>query len=129
MSSVLTEEDNLSQIFLPTSQLFLFVLFYVLAIINVKKPHIHMRYIIVSSIALFGPTIGRIDFGIEEVNADLWFMSFCVLSFLIYEKFKKGIYKPFLLGFVTFVVIHIANVSFTYSIIWQNVAKIIFIKT
>lgn len=98
MIPVLNVEENLAQIFLPISQLVLFVVFYVLAIINVNKPHLHMRYVIISSISLFGPTIGRINFGLKNFNADLWFMNLCVLFFLFLKFLKKVFTSLFYMG-------------------------------
>ena len=85
-----------------------------------------MRYIIVSSVALFGPTIGRIDFGLGDFNTDLWFMNLCILIFLIYEAFKNRIFKPYYIGLLFFVMIHICNVWFADSVLWRAIAKNIF---
>lgn len=124
MKPHLSLDENLSQIFLPISQLFLFTLFYVLAILNTKKIAVHMRYIIISSISLFGPTIGRIDFGLgEDFNTDLWFMNACLLIFLLYDKYYNKNYKSYLIGLFFFVIIHIANVWFANTELWRTVAK------
>jgi hypothetical protein len=121
--SLVSLDENISQIFLPISQLFLFTIFYVLAMLNKRKVKIHMRYIIVSSVALFGPTIGRIDFGLDYFNADLWFMDICILGFLIYDMFYDKKYKPYLIGLFFFIIIHIANVWFANSVFWSTIAK------
>ncbi|WP_347924321.1 hypothetical protein [Pontimicrobium sp. SW4] len=125
MKTHLSLDENLSQLFLPISQLFLFVLFYILAMLNVKKLKIHMRYIIVSSVALFGPTIGRIDFGLDSFNADLWFMDLCLVAFLIYDTYYKKDYKPYLVGCILFFLMHIGSIWFSDTYLWREGAKII----
>ncbi|NVK52107.1 MAG: hypothetical protein HWD85_04175 [Flavobacteriaceae bacterium] len=85
-----------------------------------------MRYIIVSSVALFGPTIGRIDFGLGDFNTDLWFMDLCLLAFLLYDIHYKKSYKPFLIGCILFFLIHIGNLWLPDTYIWREGAKIIF---
>ncbi|MEQ9297904.1 MAG: hypothetical protein RIF33_05040 [Cyclobacteriaceae bacterium] len=126
---VLSGDENLAQIFFPISQMILFTLFYILAIVNKHNAPIHMRYIIVSSIVLLGPTIGRIDFsslGLGSFNMDLIVMDIVMILLVTKDALTKKYYKPYWVGLVAYCGLHLAYHYIPKTEIWLNFADIIF---
>ncbi|MEQ8907296.1 hypothetical protein [Ekhidna sp.] len=126
MEEHLTLEDNLAQIFFPFSQMILFGGFYSLAILNKTKPPVHMRYIIVSSVSLLGPTIGRINFssaGLGSIDMDLWVMNLTLIGFIIYDQLKKLKSQPYYIGLMTYALMNWAYYSFSSTELWQIAAR------
>lgn len=119
----LTNED-IQQLFFPFTQILIFGLFYLLAIKHVPKPRIHMRYVIVSSVTLLGPTIGRIDFGIlglPNLDWDLLAMEGFLLGFLLWDRFKSVKMKPYLYGLLAFVLVHaLLEIGFHETMAWET---------
>ena len=52
-----------ANIFMPFAHMIIFATFYLLTIRNKFRREVHLMNIIISSMALIGPTIGLIDFG------------------------------------------------------------------
>jgi len=126
MEEHLTHEENLAQVFFPFSQMILFGVFYLLAILNTDKPQVHMRYIIVSSISLLGPTIGRINFsslGLGGIDMDLWVMNLFLIGFIAYDLIHKKKYFPYYLGLVAYALMHGAYYNFSNTAIWRVFAE------
>ncbi|WP_370088634.1 hypothetical protein [Ekhidna sp.] len=130
MESQLAPEANLAMIFFPFSQMLLFGVFYLLAILNRHKSAIHMRYIIVSSVSLLGPTIGRINFeavGLGAIDMDLWFMNLTLGGFIIYDQINKLKSTPYYFGLGAYVLMHWAYYSFSSTDLWQAAARNLFL--
>lgn len=121
------EAQNLAFLYLPTSALIPFVTLYILAIIYRKKPALHMRYIIASAVALLGPGVGRINFGIQDFNTAVMFaFALCdvfLVGLLIYEYTKGKNYRPYLISLTICLLFHYAFPWFPGSAIWQTLAK------
>jgi hypothetical protein len=129
MNPVLSREENLAQIFFPISQMILFILFYILAMVYKNKAPIHMRYIIMSSIVLLGPTIGRIDFsilGLGSFNMDLIVMDLVILLLFTKDVLNKRDYKPYGVGLVAYLGLHIVYHYIPQTEFWMNLAGFIF---
>ncbi len=129
MSSVIDERDNFAQILFPITQLMAFSLFYILAIVHRKRSAIHMRYIVLSSIVLLGPTIGRINFeflGLDHINMDLVVMDICVLVFILIDLSKGKRYLPYFIGLAVYLGIHLAYHYVSYHPWWLHAASYLF---
>ena len=118
--------DNLAILFFPTTQIFIFSIFYLLAMIYRKRTNLHMRYIIISSITLLGPTIGRLDFDsihLGGYNWDLIFMDVTLLSFLLIDLYHRKKIKYYLLGLMAYLSTHLLIVfNFQETDLWQTIA-------
>lgn len=126
MEEHLTTDQNLAQIFFPFSQMILFGGFYLLAILNKHKPSVHMRYMIVSSVSLLGPTIGRINFttlGLGAIDMDLWVMNMTLIGFIIYDQLNKLKSQPYYFGLGAYALMHWAYYSFSSTELWQIAAR------
>lgn len=119
--------DGIQNIFFPFTQILIFVIFYVLAICNRSRPKVHMRYIIVSSISLLGPTIGRIDFealGLPNTDWDLWVMEGFLLLFLIWDARKLRSIKYYGIGLLSFLGVHmLLTFNFQQGAIWNSFGR------
>ena len=126
MEAHLSIEQNMQQVFFPFSQMLLFGVFYLLAILNTHNPRIHMRYIIVSSVSLLGPTVGRINFssvGLGSLDMDLWIMNLFLIGFIVYDLVNKKQYLPYYMGLGAYALMHWAYYSFSSTELWQIGAK------
>lgn len=89
-----------------------------------------MRYIIVSSVSLLGPTIGRISFdaiGLGAIDMDLWIMNLTLGVFIIYDQINKLKSTPYYFGLGAYVLMHWAYYSFSSTDLWQVAARNLFL--
>ena len=121
------EAQNLAFLYLPVSALIPFVTLYVLAIIYRKKPAPHMRYMIASAVALLGPGVGRINFGITDFNTAVMFaFALCdvfLVGLLAYEYIRGKNYRPYLIALLICVMFHNAFPWVPNSAGWQWLAR------
>ncbi|MEO8854463.1 MAG: hypothetical protein ABI359_11840 [Ginsengibacter sp.] len=121
------EAFNLAFLYLPAAALIPFVILYILAIINRKKTKYHMRYMIATAIALLGPGIGRINFGIQDMTHAIMFAfalsDLFLIGLLVFEYFKNKIYKPYLISLAICLFFHGIYPFFPSTNIWQFLAS------
>jgi len=105
-----------------------FTTFYILAIVNRKNTAFHMRYIIVSSIALINPAISRF-FGAElklgPAGGPLtaMFVILTITGLIIYDKVKlKKVYKPYVVALIFNIMENISILTFIHTHAWQSIA-------
>jgi hypothetical protein len=120
--------DVLGQISLDIPTIFLFGLFFSLAMVNRKNSSVHMRYIIATALLMIGPGLGRaliIYFGVPfpvSVNIVLFVSEFFALLFLVMDIIGKRNFKPFLTIFILLVMNHLCWI-FQKAGWWQAIAK------
>ena len=118
-----------ANIFMPFAHMIIFATFYLLALRNKFSREVHLRYIIISSMALIGPTIGRIDFGWLsniEGGLELLLIDLILGLFLFFDILRKNNVQPFLFGLSAYVLVHISTMAFAYSQVWQNLTLILY---
>jgi len=122
------ENSVLAQLSLDIPTIFIFGLFFALAMINRRSPQAHMRYMIGTSLLMIGPGLGRtlIVFGgvaFPMAVTIVYYVAEAVSVLFLLNDFRKGnSVKPML----TITVILIANHllwSFQESAFWQGIAK------
>lgn len=119
-------EENIAQLFFPFSQMVLFGVFYLLAMLNKHKPKVHMRYIIVSSVSLLGPTIGRINFnpiGLGHLDMDLWIMNLVLIGFIVSDLYRKVKLSPYYFGLGAYALAHWGYYTFSETKAWMIIAE------
>jgi hypothetical protein len=126
----LTEKQNLENLLLPASQLFLFTLYYLLAIVKKRQTYLHIRFIIISSLTLLGPTIGRFDFtnigmSIDMVNVSLLVMEAILVFLMLVDYYILKRFKVYLIALFLFSILHYAIYSWGSSHLWQSFARLI----
>ncbi len=120
-------EVALGFLYVPFSAMSPFLILYTLAILYRKKSSWHMRYMIATAIALLGPAIGRINFGLHlSLNAYIVF-SFCLgdlllIFLLIFESMNRKIYPPYFVSLVICLIFHVAFPWINQSALWQSAA-------
>ncbi|PWT96201.1 MAG: hypothetical protein C5B52_16335 [Bacteroidetes bacterium] len=81
---------------------FVFLLFYILAMVNRKKTYFHMRYILGTALLLIGPGVGRILIQYagmpfpRALNTVYAIEAGVAIILMIYDISKKNSYKPYL---------------------------------
>ncbi|MEO6286830.1 MAG: hypothetical protein ABIN80_05170 [Dyadobacter sp.] len=120
------EAQSLAFLYLPTAALIPFVTLYILAIAFRKQPPKHMRYMIASAVALLGPGVGRINFGIADFNTAVMFaFALCdafLVGLLIYEYVKEKYYYPYVISLLICAAFHYAFPWVPASSMWQGFA-------
>jgi hypothetical protein len=124
-------ESNLKSLFLPFSHMFLFSLFYGLAIFHKKKAPIHMRYMIAASFVVLAPAIVRIDFSWTGLEFDRLLFSYLFVDLLlailiIFDEFNKKKYAPYFVALGFFILVHVSTFYVSQTPLWQiPAAKIV----
>jgi len=112
-------------LFLQFSLLFIFIIAYILAIIYRKKPYLHARYIICTSLALIDPAVARIPLNIPPLPFSYQVLTFLltdiILLILIFiERKKKCGREVFPIMLSLFLVLQGINLTLTDNVIWDN---------
>jgi len=122
----LPEKDILAFLYLPASALIPFVITYLLAIYYKRQPASHMRYIIAGAVTLLGPSIGRINFGIENITTAIIFAfalsDISLVGLLVYELFNRKHYTPYVISLLICIFFHGLFAFFPYTNLWQTIA-------
>lgn len=122
------EDSVLAQLSLDIPTIFLFGLFFALAMVNRRKSDVHMRYMIGTSLLMLGPGLGRaliIYAGVPFPSAvsNVYFIGEAIAILLLFNDMrKKANIKPLL----TIVILLIINHLFWFfqdSVVWQKMAK------
>lgn len=91
-----------------TFDISLFILFYTLAIIYRRRPAYHARFMVMTILPFLGATIGRLpNFPIPGAVLGL----LIILGLLLYERFTRKVYKPYLICLGAFVSLLLVCVS------------------
>jgi hypothetical protein len=110
----------------PITQIIVFDILFLLAIINTRKTAYHMRYIIASTIILVGPALRRIFvhwMGISSQPAatTTFFLLASLLIFLFLYDWRNGkLYKPFLVSLLLLIAFFISYTYLGETYIWQK---------
>lgn len=122
------ESSVLGQLSLDIPTIFIFALFFALAMINRRSPQAHMRYMIGTSLLMIGPGLGRALIIFRGVPFPVavtivYYVSEVVALLFFLNDFRKGNnLKPMLTIFSVLVVNHLLW-AFQDSALWQRIAK------
>jgi hypothetical protein len=84
---------------LPVIYFLWFATFYVLAVINKRRPMVHAQFMIATALTLIGPTVDRILFslfrgpaisGVLPIESVAFVITILILLFLMWYDYKKG---------------------------------------
>jgi hypothetical protein len=126
--AVRPENSVLAQLSLDIPTIFIFGLFFLLAMINRHRSDVHMRYMIGTSLLMIGPGLGRalIIFGAVPfpvaVTIVYYVAEIIALLFLFSDVRKRGNSKPLLTILIVLIINHLIW-AFQESTIWQKTAK------
>ena len=121
-------QDVLGQLSLDIPTIFLFGLFFTLAMVNRKNSATHMRYMIATSLLMIGPGLGRalIIYGgfpfPASVTTVYYIAEIIAFVFLAFDFFKNRNFKPFLTIFLILIMNHICW-AYQMSGWWQTFAS------
>ena len=121
-------ESVLGQLSLDIPTIFIFGLFFALAMINRKDSAVHMRYMIATSLLMIGPGVGRaliifggIPFPIA-VSIVYYISEALAVLFLLNDIRKRNNFKPFLTITIVLIINHLCW-AFQNQAWWQAIAK------
>ena len=123
-------ESVLGQLSLTIPTIFIFGLFFALAMINRKDSAVHMRYMIATSLLLIGPGLGRalilfegeIPFPITISMVNYYIPEIIAVLFLLNDIRKGSNFKPFLTITIILIVNHLCW-AFQNASWWQSIAN------
>ncbi|CAN5312386.1 hypothetical protein BH11BAC5_BH11BAC5_45940 [soil metagenome] len=122
------EESVLAQLSLDIPTIFIFGLFFTLAMVNRKTPAVHMRYMIATSLLMIGPGLGRaliiwggIPFPVS-VSIVYYISEIIAVLFLLNDVRRGNNFKPFLTITIVLILNHICW-AFQHAAWWQSTAK------
>lgn len=123
-------EDGISSLrlyilFLQLSLLALFIIAYVLAIINRKRPVHHARYMISTALTLIDPAVARIPVDLPPLPFSYQVLTFTLIDLIfivliIMERNQKQGREVFPIMLVVFLIFQILNLTWTDSSIWNS---------
>ena len=122
------ESDVLGQLSLDIPTIFIFGLFFALAMINRKDSAVHMRYMIATSLLMIGPGLGRalIIFGglsfPVSIHVVYAIAELIAVIFLLNDIRKSNNFKPFLTIIIILLLNHLCW-GFQHAAWWQSIAK------
>jgi hypothetical protein len=118
----------LAQLSLDIPTIFIFGLFFTLAMVNRKTPAVHMRYMIATSLLMIGPGLGRaliiwggIPFPVS-VSIVYYLSEIIAVLFLLNDVRRGNNFKPFLTITIVLILNHICW-AFQHAAWWQSTAK------
>lgn len=123
----LTQSQKIATLYVPFYQIFDFVALYVLAIYYKKRIAYHMRYMIATSLAVFGAALKRffINFiGISGPNAFLYTFivtDLILLGLIIYDWKHGKSYKPYVVSLIILFLSHLGFYTLRNTVLWQTV--------
>jgi uncharacterized membrane protein YozB (DUF420 family) len=121
-------ESVLGQLSLDIPTIFIFGLFFALAMINRKDAAVHMRYMIATSLLMIGPGLGRalIIFGglpfPTSVSLVFYISEIIAVLFLLNDVRKGNNVKPFLTITIILILNHLCW-GFQSAAWWQSIAN------
>lgn len=116
----------IANLIIPLPQIVLFLIIFLLAMINTKNTAYHMRYIISSTLVLLGPGLGRIFIGWlgmsfpQAVMSSFIVTELILVSLIVYDRFQINKCKPYIVLLLLLVSSHLAWLFLPESSIWQN---------
>jgi hypothetical protein len=118
----------LGQLSLDIPSIFIFGLFFILAMYNRKDSAVHMRYMIATSLLMIGPGLGRaliiyggLPFPVS-VSLVYYLMDLLAVLFLVNDIKKGNNYKPFLTITIILIFNHLCW-AFQSANWWQSIAR------
>jgi hypothetical protein len=113
--------QKITNLYVPFYQIFNFVTLYLLAIHYRKRSSYHMRYMIATSLAVYGAALKRlfINFmGVSGPNAFLYTFlvsDLILIGFIMYDWRHKQSYKPYIVALVILFTTQLGFYTFRYT--------------
>lgn len=126
-TATVTQSQKIATLYIPFYQIVDFVTLYILAIYYKKKISYHLRYMIATSLAVYGAALKRffINFiGISGSNAFLYtfiLTDIILLGFIIYDRKHKKSYKPYLVSLILLLASQFGFYFLRNTALWQTV--------
>lgn len=127
---IATRDENsvLSQLALDIPTIFIFGLFFILAMVNRHNSAVHMRYMIGTSLLMIGPGLGRalIIFGsipFPLAVSIVYYISEVIAVLLLIHDFRKSLNIKPMLTIVLILIVNHAIWIFQESSLWRTIAK------
>lgn len=124
--ATVTYSRRIAGLYVPFYQILSFVTFYGLAIYHRKNSAYHMRYMIVTALAVYGAALKRafiVWMGVSAPNGFLYTFictDLILLGLIFYDWKLKKPYKPYLFSLAFLLLIQAGFYEFRDTVIWQT---------
>jgi len=105
--------QNENAILIGVGDLIFFLAFYIAAMVYAKHTPYHVRYIVISVLPFINPSLGRLG-----LPSPLFGLAI-IIALLIYERFNKKIYRPYLIALPSFLIIYILFIFVIDAKMWK----------
>jgi hypothetical protein len=125
--NALDESKRFSSLYVPFYQIIDFIVLYLLAIYYKKKISYHMRYMIATSLAIYGAALKRLLINYMNMGAiDAFFYTFIItdliLLFLIVYDWRNGkSFKPYVVSLLILLLSQLGFFFLRNTSLWQHV--------
>ena len=107
-------------ILIGIADLIFFLSFYALAMIYAKKMAYHIRFIVMTVLPFINPALGRLNIPGPILGLLI------IIGLLIYERFNKKIYLPYLIALPFYLIVYILFIFVIDITMWNNFWNTIF---
>lgn len=114
-------EQNLQNLSFSFSDTTYFLLMYGLAIWNKSNTPFHIRYMVLTVLPFINPAFSRITQSFPPLLIGLAI----IIGLLIFEKMKTKVYRPLVIGLISFLTIYI-SFALLPTTIWDSVWHLLF---
>ena len=132
--STMTEKERLADLFLPLSQMLAFTVLYILAMVNRRKTHLHLRYIITCSLVLLAPGLERIPiywFAQPEQQSTLFAFTItdlALVGLIFYDRKYDRKYNAYAISLGILLITHISYLLLPMTDFWSVIGQEIVTK-
>lgn len=116
----------------PLTDVFLFVLFYLLSYYYRKNSQWHRNFVIAATLALLPASIVRVQIfwlsflqNVDPLVTGMVVTDFTLLCLMVWEKIKSRSLIPYTIAFLTFVGIQLTRSQMQVMEVWQHVARVL----
>jgi hypothetical protein len=126
-TATVTQSQKIATLYIPFYQIVDFVTLYILAIYYKKKISYHLRYMIATSLAVYGAALKRffINFvGISGPNAFLFtfiLTDLILVGFILYDRKNGKSFRPYIVSLIILLISQLGFYFLRNTAFWQSV--------
>jgi hypothetical protein len=122
------DHQNLADLFIPLSQMLLFGILYVLAMVYRRQIPAHLRFVVASSVVFLSPSLGRVPWDGVMFSWTSIFISFMIpdlvlLALLLFDVKNGKNPRPYLISLALLLASHVGWLLLPDSAMWQTTAQ------
>lgn len=117
-----SKAKNLFIFSISLADIIFFVTFYLLAVIYRHKLAYHTRFMVLTVLPFINPALGRFNLPGPILGLGI------IIGLLIFERFNRKIYKPYLIALPIFLTLYAVAITFAESTFMNSIWEVFFGK-